>query len=139
MTPDASVLVVEDDPAAVELLEMACRATGLQWSMHVAGDGPEALALLHRIGTCPALQPALVLLDLCMPRMSGVDVLRVLRGDARTRGLPVVVFSASDRECDRRDAIGAGASAFETKPMRFADLCRAVERLDREWLLGGRP
>lgn len=125
---DRDILVVEDDAAAVELLGMACVEARVPWRLRFADDGVEALHLLLRDDGGPP--PDLVLLDWRMPRQGGADVLRRLRATPRTRGLQVVVLTSSDRPRDREEALEAGADGFEVKPMRYAQLCELVRRID---------
>lgn len=127
------VLLVEDNRSAVELFLMACEQVAARMRVQVARDGVEALNLLQGAAQCVA-GPKLVLLDMKMPRLSGLEVLRQLRADSATAQLAVVVLTASDRESDRREAMEAGADAFESKPMRYQALCELVTRLEARWL-----
>ena len=103
------IFIVDDSPTDIELTTIALEATGREIDVRSATDGKSALAMLrNELGV-----PALILLDLKMPGMCGVEVLCEIRADDRLRGLPVVVVTTSSLESDRAEAIAAGASDSE--------------------------
>jgi CheY-like chemotaxis protein len=127
MTHDAAaLLVVEDDPDALLLLKRALIKTGLGASVHVALDGEEALAYLEGRGifadrrTHPL--PCLILLNLKLPRKSGLEVLEWIRRQPCLRRIPVVIVTTSDEEQDRRRALELGAREYIIKPIETSGL-----------------
>ncbi|GBF06228.1 response regulator containing a CheY-like receiver domain and an HTH DNA-binding domain protein [Deinococcus aerius] len=134
MTPPAfpkHLLLVEDNEHDVELARAALDESEVRCEVTVARDGQEALDLLRGGGS---RQPDLVLLDLNMPRVSGHEVLRAVKGDATLRHVPVVVFTTSNEVSDRDACTAAGADDYVLKPGRFDQLVEAVDRLGRRWL-----
>lgn len=137
-----SILVVEDNRRDELLMLRALNKAHLNARVAVARDGQQALDYLFCQGEFagrPTPPPDLVLLDISLPRRSGLDVLRILRGDARTSGIPIVMVSSSDEERDRQAARADGANDYVTKPMEFADLVAAVGRLGARWLVRAQP
>ncbi|WP_019587876.1 response regulator [Deinococcus apachensis] len=124
------LLLVEDNEHDVELARAALEESEVRCEVTVARDGQEALDLLRGAGS----QPDLVLLDLNMPRVSGHEVLRAVKGDAALRHVPVVVFTTSNEASDRDACAAAGADDYVLKPGRFEGLVEAVNRLGRRWL-----
>jgi CheY-like chemotaxis protein len=103
------IYIVDDSPTDIELTTIALEATGREIVVRSATDGKSALAMLRSgLGV-----PALILLDLKMPGMSGIEMLREIRADDRLRGLPVVVVTSSALESDKTEAIAAGAKFSE--------------------------
>lgn len=128
------VLVVEDNPADAELtremLEDGCGAVVVT----VAADAGAAMQMLQlRLGA-DLPQPALVLLDLNLPGLSGLDFLAELRGNPRLRTTPVVVFSTSSSEADITNSYALGANSYVTKPFEVEDCRRAIGDLRSFWL-----
>jgi two-component system, chemotaxis family, response regulator Rcp1 len=124
------ILLVEDNPGDVRLAMEAFRDGKLANRLRVVGDGDEALALMRREGTHQgAPRPDLVLLDLNLPRVSGQEVLALLRADPELTKIPVVVLTASQEEHDVLRALHLGATAYMTKPVDAAQLMRVVEEV----------
>lgn len=134
----SSLLLLVDDNSDDEALTRRAlrRVEGLSVDVVVARDGLEALALL--LGNDPARtlprRPSLVLLDLKMPRMSGLDLLAAIRSRPETRELPVVVFTSSNEDRDRQSSYELGANAFVSKPVEYLAFSEAVAALARFWL-----
>jgi two-component system response regulator len=124
------ILIVDDSPTDIELTEIALKATGREMSLLSALDGKSALSMLRRGGAMPAL----ILLDLKMPGMGGIDVLHEIRDDDRLKEIPVVVVTSSALESDRADAIAAGASCYIQKPLALAQFSKSLETLVQRWL-----
>lgn len=134
------ILLVEDEEIHVELMERAAARCGLSNPLVVASDGQAALDLLFGTEGRPArLRPALVLLDLKMPGVDGLEVLAVMKRDPRLALIPVIVFSCSDAPKDVRQAYTNGANAYLVKPMGFQDSCRLLTRLMQFWLEENTP
>jgi two-component system, response regulator len=128
------ILLVEDDDDHVFLIRRALAdVEGVDVTIEVAGDGDQAIERLIRSRFEPGGRPQLVLLDLKMPRMDGLEVLRQLRADEAARGLPVVVLTSSERPEDREDAVALGASWFVCKPTDGRRLRSEIQQLAAHW------
>lgn len=127
---DRVILLVEDDPDDVFFLQEAFKKAGLAGALRVARDGEEAVAYL--LGKDP--RPSLVLLDLKLPRRSGLEVLEWRRGEPGMTAIPVVVLTSSVSETDVRRAYELGANAYLVKPIESAAQAEMVEALRRFWL-----
>ncbi len=135
--PTRVVLLVEDNPHDVELTMRALKKNNLANPIVVADDGQEALDyLLHRgrWATEKPPLPALVLLDLKLPKVDGLEVLRTLRDEERTRTIPVVVLTTSVEESDLVAGYRNGANSFVRKPVDFGRFVEAVGQLGVYWL-----
>jgi len=128
------ILLIEDNPDDVELTLRAFRRGDIQNEIRVARDGREALDWLHGENPASGLLPTVVLLDLHLPRIDGLEVLRRIRADARTSLLPVVILTSSDEPSDLHDGYRFGANSFVRKPVAFADLIDAARQIGRYWL-----
>lgn len=138
--PEApDVLVVEDNPDDVELTLRALRRMGLTNTVRVARDGVEALELLLGDGTSRPPLPRVVLLDLKLPRVGGLEVLARLREEERTRTLPVVVLTSSREEPDVKKAYALGVNSYVVKPVEFEKFVDAVGKVGQYWLLLNLP
>jgi two-component system response regulator len=124
------ILLVEDNPDDVELTLRAFRKHGLAGEIAVAHDGVEALEWL----TGARELPDLVLLDLKLPRLDGLGVLRGMRADARTRLIPVVILTSSTEDIDRLQSYQLGANSYVQKPVQFGDFVDAAHQLGVYWL-----
>jgi two-component system response regulator len=133
------ILLVEDNPDDELLTLRALKKTGVENEVVVAHDGVEALDYLFASGSHsgrdPAVMPQLILLDLKLPRVDGLEVLRRLRSDERTRLLPVVILSSSREHRDMLDGYSLGANSYVRKPVNFEQFVMAVELLRRYWLV----
>src|SRR5258707_4472508 len=133
------VLLVEDNPDDEALTLRALKKNNILNEVVVARDGSEALDyLLGAAGTAPRIrldQLAVVLLDLKLPKVNGLEVLRRLRADPRTKRLPIVVLTSSKEEKDLVSAYDSGANSYVQKPVEFADFVKAAGHL-RPYLLG---
>ena len=133
-----TILLVEDNPDDVELTLRAFERTKLDGDVVVATDGEEALDYVFASGKHkdrdPDANPAVVLLDLNLPKVMGLDVLKRMRADARTRRLPVVVLSSSNEERDVLTSYDLGANSFVRKPVDFAQFLDAARQLGTYWL-----
>lgn len=134
MTPGTDILLVEDNASDVELTQRAFAKNRLVNHIHVARDGVEALEFLFAPdGAVEDL--SLVLLDLKMPRMDGLEVLRRMRADPRTRHLPVVMMTSSSEESDLVASYDLGANSYIVKPVDFDNFTEAVRVIGTYWLL----
>jgi CheY-like chemotaxis protein len=132
---DASepILYVEDDPVDVGNLRRAFSRCGFARPVSTAGNGAEALALLRGDDVQFAIRPGVILIDLNMPVMGGLELLRALKSDAGLRSIPVVVFSASRHDRDVRAAYEHGAASYVVKPIDFDGFVDVVATIERYW------
>jgi CheY-like chemotaxis protein len=128
--PDVEILLVDDDPDDVTLAMRALARQNLANRVHVVGDGAEALAYLRESG-----RPRLVLLDLKLPKVTGLEVLEQIRDDPRLKTLPVVILTSSREEPDVARAYALGANSYIVKPVDFDQFLRAVSEVGMYWLL----
>jgi two-component system, response regulator len=138
-----TILLVEDN-ANDELLTLrAFKKSQISNPVVVARDGVEALDFLFRrdafAARDPADDPAVILLDLKLPRVDGLEVLRALRADPRTHLLPVVVLTSSSEDQDLVSSYSLGANSYIRKPVDFASFIEAVARLGMYWLIVNQP
>lgn len=136
------ILLAEDNPNDVELILTAFKDANFVNEVHVAHDGEQALDFLHRRGahagrTGP--QPAVIMLDLKMPKVDGREVLRQVRADPQLRHIPVVILTSSREESDLFASYQLGANAFVVKPVDFHEFIAAVSRLGFFWALLNEP
>jgi two-component system response regulator len=129
------ILLVEDNPDDVELTRDALESNGIVNQLAVAEDGAAALAYL---ATADPL-PRVVLLDLHMPKLDGIEVLKRMRADPRTRNVPVVVLTTSNEECDLIESYRSGANSYVRRPVAFGEFHQAVRTLGMYWLLLNEP
>jgi two-component system, response regulator len=137
------ILLVEDNASDEKLTLLAFRDCGVENEVVVVRDGAEALEYLFVEGRYrdrdPSVRPSVILLDLKLPKLDGVDVLRRLRADERTRLLPVVVLSASKEEEDVARCYDLGANGYVRKPVEFAAFAAAAKTLGIFWLTLNEP
>ena len=140
MNPKAKlILLVEDNPDDAELTLLALQENGVLNEVVWVKDGVEAVDYLFRSGAYatrdPNVLPQLVLLDLKMPRMDGIEVLRRIRSEPSTRLLPVVILTTSAEDSDRLNGYLHGANSYIRKPVDFEQFARAVKQLKLYWLV----
>jgi two-component system response regulator len=133
------ILLVEDNPRDEALTLRALKKSNIVNDVTVARDGVEALDYLFGTGAYSGRDtsemPQLVLLDLKLPKVDGLQVLRALRGDERTRRLPVVVFTSSGEEEDLINSYNLGANSYVRKPVEFEQFLEATRQLGLYWLV----
>jgi two-component system response regulator len=136
---DKVILLVDDDPNDVELTLRAFRNNPLGNRIVVARDGLEAIDYLRgtgaHAGRDPAHLPQVVLLDLNLPAIDGLEVLRRIRADERFRRLPIVILTSSNEDSDKLAGYGLGANSYVRKPVDFRQFSEAVTRLGLYWML----
>jgi two-component system response regulator len=131
---EGTILLVDDSPDDVALTLRAFRTNNITNKVDVASDGEEALNYLLRESDRRP-RPVLVLLDINLPKVSGLEVLRRIRTDERTRYLPVVVLSTSSEDRDIVESYDLGANSYVRKPVVFTEFVDAVKALGVYWLL----
>ncbi len=136
---NGTILLVEDNPDDVLFTLRAFERNKISNQVVVAADGAQALEYLLPADDSSALNPALVLLDVNLPKVDGLEVLRRIRSHARTAGLPVVVLTTSNEERDIVESYRLGANSFVRKPVTFADFVEATKVLGIYWLLVNEP
>jgi CheY-like chemotaxis protein len=131
---DLSVLLVEDNPADIRLMKEALRDRRFGNRLSVVTDGEQALDFLFRRGKfVDAPQPALVLLDLNLPKKNGREVLEIIKSDPGLRRIPVIVMTTSQLERDVHNAYDNHANAFITKPLDFDTLVKVIASIEEFW------
>lgn len=136
------ILLVEDDPRDVEMTLAAFEEQNLANRVVVARDGAEALDYLYlrgRFAERPPGNPVLVLLDLNMPRVDGLGVLRQVNSDPALRSIPIVLLTSSSREQDIVESYVLGANSFVVKPVAFDRFVQVVKQLGLYWVLTNEP
>lgn len=139
----ATILLVEDRAQDEKLTLRALKKNGILNEVIVARDGAEALDYLFaqgaHAGRDPGQLPQFILLDLNLPKISGLDVLRQVRADPRTRMLPVVILTSSKEEKDLVAGYGLGANSYIVKPVDFIQFSEVVRELGLYWLVINQP
>jgi two-component system response regulator len=143
MIEPVEILLVEDNPNDIELTLHALKQNRLSNHVQVVRDGAEALDFIfargefaQRIADHP---PRVILLDLKMPKVNGLEVLRQIRADERTRDIPVVVLTSSKEEPDIRESYHLGVNSYIVKPVDFEKFTEAIHILGLYWLLLNQP
>ncbi len=139
MTNDGVILLVEDNPDDVILTQRALKTQGIANDIVLARDGVEALDYMFGTGTYTGRDtadlPAVVLLDLKLPRIDGLEVLRRIRAEERTKLQPVVILTSSREEKDMVNGYRLGANSYVRKPVDFIQFTDAIKQLGLYWLL----
>jgi two-component system, response regulator len=137
------ILLVEDNPSDEKLTVRALKKSGVKNELDVVRDGAEALDYLFGTGPYGGAEakplPVLVLLDLNLPRIDGLEVLRRIRADARTRLLPIVILTSSKEAEDVLRGYTLGANAYVRKPVDFTEFAVAAQSIGAFWLLLNQP
>jgi two-component system, response regulator len=140
---EKTILLVEDNPNDVTLTLRALKKNNIKNDVVVARDGAEALDCLFGMGAYKdqdvSTLPVLILLDLKLPRISGIEVLQRLRSDERTKLVPVVILTTSKEEQDLTDGYRFGANSYIRKPVDFNNFIEAVRQLELYWLVLNEP
>ena len=129
------ILLVEDSENDVLITRRAWKKGHIKNPLHVVNDGEEAIGFLRREGShAGAPKPSLILLDLKMPKMDGFEVLQEIKRDARTRSIPVIVLTSSNRSSDIDRAYELGCNSYIVKPVNFEKFINAIVGLSHYWL-----
>lgn len=132
-----NILLVEDDEVDVMNVRRAFERNNVSNPLYVAGNGLEALAML-RDGTVPS-ERRLILLDLNMPKMNGIEFLQALRSDPELASAPVVVLTTSNDDQDKIDAYNLNVAGYLLKPVTFSNFCERMTTLNKYWTLVEMP
>jgi two-component system response regulator len=142
-TTAIELLLVEDNPQDLELAMRALRTAKLSNRIHVARDGAEALEFIFCEGAHAARKitdgPKVILLDLKLPKIDGLEVLKRIKGDERTKMIPVVVLTSSKEQSDVVESYQLGVNSYIVKPVNFEQFSQAVRDLGLYWLLHNQP
>ena len=129
------ILLVEDNPDDVALAIRALRKSHISNQIVVARDGVEALDKLFGRNGQERVTPAVILMDLKLPKLNGIETLDRIRGSETTRSIPVVMLTTSDEEADIMRAYKSGVNSYVRKPIDFAEFSKVTARLGMYWLL----
>lgn len=137
------ILLVEDDPNDAELTLRALRKNNVSNRIHVVRDGAEALEFIFGKGAYNGRNlkegPRVILLDLKLPKVDGLEVLRQIKNDQQTRKVPVVILTSSKEERDIVEGYRLGVNSYIVKPVDFAQFTEAVRQLGLYWILLNQP
>ena len=139
MNRNRTILLVEDNPDDVELTKRALARSNVASELVVARDGAEALDYLFSAGGDHHQLPQLVLLDLKLPKIDGLEVLQRVREDKRTKLLRIIVLTSSNEDEDKLRSYDLGASSFVRKPLDFGEFVEAARQLGQYWLVLNEP
>ena len=128
------VLLVEDDFGDVELTQAALAKSKLKINLRVVNDGEEAIAFLHRDGQySDAVRPNLILLDLNLPGLSGLEILAAIKGNQQLKSIPIVILTTSDAEVDILQSYELGVNCYVTKPIGLKEFIKIVDSIEQFW------
>ena len=143
MSAAIEILLVEDNPNDLELTLLALKRHNFANNIHVVRDGEEALDFLFCRGAYSQRQldspPKVVLLDLKLPKIDGLDVLRAVKSDSRTKAIPIVVMTSSRQQNDMVEGYQLGVNSYIQKPINFADFQEIIRQLGYYWLVINQP
>jgi two-component system, response regulator len=137
------VLLVEDNPADIEMTLDALKENHLANRVKILRDGQEAVDYIFRqgkyadSGLCD--HPVLILLDLNLPKISGIEILKRIRADERTKNIPVVVLTSSPHDKDRIESYSLGVNSYIVKPVEFESFAHAVAQIGYYWVALNKP
>ncbi|WP_018937882.1 MULTISPECIES: response regulator [unclassified Thioalkalivibrio] len=134
-----SILVVEDNPVDIDLMQRAFERRNLSNPLETARDGVEALEFLDRWERGELAPPAVILLDIKLPKVDGLEVLRRIRAHERFRHIPVVMLTSSSEDRDIATAYDCGANSYIVKPVDFAKFVDVAEQVELYWCLLNHP
>jgi CheY-like chemotaxis protein len=137
------ILLVEDNSADAELTMYALKQNGLANRIHAVRDGAEALDFLFARGKYADREvtqaPKLILLDIKLPKVDGIEVLRTIKGDGRTRTIPVVILTSSREDRDRLSGYALGVNSYLQKPVNFDEFREMVKQIGLYWMVVNVP
>ncbi len=141
--PSVEILLVEDNPEDLQLSQRALRKANLANRIQVARNGAEALDFIFCEGVHAGRNiddpPRVILLDLKLPKVDGLEVLRRIKGDPRTCAIPTVVLTSSKEQSDVVESYRLGVNSYIVKPVNFEGFAKAVQQLGMYWLLLNQP
>ena len=136
-----NILLVEDDEVDVMNVQRAFKKNNIKNPLYIANNGLEALVMLRGNGNPPLVPPEqrIILLDLNMPKMNGIEFLRKLRADPELRLIPVIVLTTSNEDKDKVEAYNLNVAGYILKPVTFSSFVEAVATLNKYWTLSELP
>ncbi len=136
-----NILLVEDDEVDVMNVKRAFKKNQITNPLYVAGNGLEALVMLRSQGNPPSLpkEQRLILLDLNMPKMNGIEFLREVRADPELKPIPVIVLTTSNEDRDKVEAYNLNVAGYILKPVTFSNFVQAIATLNNYWALSEIP
>jgi len=142
-TNEIEILLVEDSQDDLDMALRALRKANLTNRIHIAHDGAEALEFIFCQGAFAGRKfenpPKVILLDLKLPKIDGMEVLRRIKSDARTKMIPVVILTSSKEQKDVIESYNLGVNSYIVKPVNFEQFAAAVQKLGMYWLLHNQP
>ncbi|MFH1951151.1 MAG: response regulator [Pseudomonadota bacterium] len=133
------ILLVEDDPDHAELTIRALKDNNVLNEVYVVKDGQEALDFVYHRGSYTDRKryprPGLILLDIRLPKMDGLEVLKELKADPQLKSIPVVMLTTSERDEEIAESYGAGANSYVVKPVEFEEFTKKVKELNLYWTI----
>ena len=136
MTRDpVEILLIEDDPAHAKLVVSALHKHNITNHIKVVEDGQSAVEFLFPEDNPHTGTPRMILLDLGLPKIDGIEVLRRIKGNPRTRNIPVVIMTASRTDSDLEACLGLGVNSYIVKPVDFQKFADAVRSFDLQWVM----
>ena len=143
MSGELEILLVEDNPRDLELTLRVLKKNNVANHIVTMRDGEEALDYLFGRGPWAerdtARVPRLIFLDLMLPKIDGIEVLRQIKGDVRTRSIPVVMVTSSEEENDRVESYALGVNSYVVKPIEFDSFVKTIAQLGFYWMAVNRP
>jgi len=129
------LMLVEDNPDDVELTKLALKNEAVECKLVVMNDGTEVLDYFSKLDKSTDIIPDVILLDLKMSKIGGLEVLKHLRSNDKTRFIPVVILTSSDEERDIIESYNLGANSYIRKPVNFEEFCETIRVLGKYWLI----
>jgi len=139
MSPLIKILLVEDDEVDIMNVQRAFKKNNLDYPLFIAKDGLQALEILEGKGDDPLTTPPIILLDINMPKMGGIEFLKRLRSNPKLKSLTVFVMSTSNEESDKLSAFGLNVAGYMVKPLSFQNFVDSVSVLNSYWRLCEQP
>ncbi len=136
---EIEIVIVEDNPSDAELLLRVFRKHKVANRIILLEDGAQALDFFFPPNGSIHVPSRMIILDLKLPKVNGIEVLRRLKSDERTKKTPVVVLTSSREERDLNDSYGSGVNSYVTKPIKFEEFAKVVSELDLYWRLVNKP
>lgn len=133
------IILVEDNPNDAELIIRVFKKHNITNKFILFKDGAEAMDYLFTQNHADTIRPKVILLDLKLPKLNGIEVLRRLKADERTQNIPVVVVTSSREDRDLKAAYELGANSYVTKPIKFDEFAKAVSELGLYWMMLNKP
>lgn len=126
-------LIIEDNPTDAELILDSLRPLGKKWHHTLLQDGQEAVEYIQKVSDNTVAQPRMILLDLKLPKYSGLDILKLIKSQPQISHIPVIIFTSSQSPEDMKVSYDAGVNAYVVKPIGFKDFEKTVQGIGKFW------